>query len=95
MLLDASTTSVELELSGLRKGTNKNADIILVPQPSNDPNDPLNWPLWQRDAILVMYCCCTVCVTGGYASMHPGRYHKLTAIQRRPAPIIDGAANNG
>ena len=26
--------------------------IILVPQPSDDPNDPLNWPLWKRDSIL-------------------------------------------
>ncbi|KAF2099136.1 MFS general substrate transporter [Rhizodiscina lignyota] len=26
--------------------------IILVPQPSDDPNDPLNWPLWKRDLIL-------------------------------------------
>lgn len=25
--------------------------IILVPQPSDDPNDPLNWPLWKRDLI--------------------------------------------
>lgn len=25
--------------------------IILVPQPSDDPNDPLNWPLWHRDLI--------------------------------------------
>lgn len=25
--------------------------IILVPQPSDDPNDPLNWPLWRRDVI--------------------------------------------
>ncbi|KAF2015979.1 MFS transporter-like protein [Aaosphaeria arxii CBS 175.79] len=26
--------------------------ILLVPQPSDDPNDPLNWPLWQRDCIV-------------------------------------------
>ncbi|RJE26570.1 Mfs transporter [Aspergillus sclerotialis] len=26
--------------------------IALVPQPSDDPNDPLNWPLWKRDLIL-------------------------------------------
>jgi MFS family permease len=26
--------------------------ILLVPQPSEDPNDPLNWPLWHRDLIL-------------------------------------------
>jgi MFS family permease len=25
--------------------------IVLVPQPSDDPNDPLNWPLWKRDLI--------------------------------------------
>ncbi|OLN95894.1 Protein HOL1-like protein 2 [Colletotrichum chlorophyti] len=26
-------------------------EIILIPQPSDDPNDPLNWPLWKRDLI--------------------------------------------
>jgi MFS family permease len=25
--------------------------ILLVPQPSDDPNDPLNWPRWKRDTI--------------------------------------------
>ncbi|KAK6376596.1 uncharacterized protein PV06_05868 [Exophiala oligosperma] len=34
----------------------KTGRIILVPQPSNDPNDPLNWPLWQRDCILGILC---------------------------------------
>jgi len=28
--------------------------IILVPQPSDDPNDPLNWPLWRRDLITLI-----------------------------------------
>ncbi|KAF2683249.1 MFS transporter-like protein [Lentithecium fluviatile CBS 122367] len=28
--------------------------ILLVPQPSDDPNDPLNWPLWQRDLIVAI-----------------------------------------
>jgi MFS family permease len=27
---------------------------ILNPQPSDDPNDPLNWPLWKRDLILAI-----------------------------------------
>ncbi|KAK5045417.1 hypothetical protein LTR84_009281 [Exophiala bonariae] len=34
----------------------KTGKIILVPQPSADPNDPLNWPLWQRDLILAILC---------------------------------------
>ncbi|MCJ1276789.1 hypothetical protein MMC21_004596 [Puttea exsequens] len=33
---------------------NKTGTIVLVPQPSDDPNDPLNWPLWKRDLILVI-----------------------------------------
>ncbi|GME23753.1 Major facilitator superfamily [Neofusicoccum parvum] len=33
----------------LKHGSGKNAHIVLVPQPSDDPNDPLNWPLWKKD----------------------------------------------
>jgi hypothetical protein len=65
VLLDAQVNRVELELSGLKRGTGKNTEVILVPQPSSNPNDPLNWPLWYRDLILLVYCYCTLCVTGG------------------------------
>ncbi|KAF4124082.1 Sugar (and other) transporter [Geosmithia morbida] len=30
--------------------------IILIPQPSDDPNDPLNWPLWRRDTATLTLC---------------------------------------
>ncbi|PYH94079.1 MFS general substrate transporter [Aspergillus ellipticus CBS 707.79] len=33
--------------------------IVLVPQPDDSVNDPLNWPVWRRDAALVslgFYC---------------------------------------
>ncbi|KAJ3579193.1 hypothetical protein NPX13_g1376 [Xylaria arbuscula] len=36
---------------GLKCDRSGPVPIILNPQPSDDPNDPLNWPLWQRDAI--------------------------------------------
>jgi hypothetical protein len=49
----------------LKKGSGKDIDIVLIPQPSSDLNDPLNWPLWQRDLILLLYCFCTnICVGG-------------------------------
>lgn len=28
--------------------------IILVPQPTDDPNDPLNWPIRKRDVVLLI-----------------------------------------
>ena len=34
---------------------NKNG-IILQPQPSDSEDDPLNWPLWQRDLITMLLC---------------------------------------
>lgn len=30
--------------------------MVLVPQPSDDPNDPLNWSLRRRDFILAILC---------------------------------------
>jgi len=38
----------------LKCDTSGPVPIILVPQPSDDPNDPLNWPLWKRDVITII-----------------------------------------
>ncbi|KAK0621733.1 major facilitator superfamily domain-containing protein [Bombardia bombarda] len=38
-------------IQGLKCDNSGPLPIILVPQPSDDPNDPLNWPLWRRDLI--------------------------------------------
>ena len=45
---------------------------ILVPQPSNDPNDPLNFTKWQK--IGIVFSCCWFCKT----SPPPFRDHSLT-----------------
>jgi hypothetical protein len=37
--------------------------IILSPQPDASSNDPLNWPVWRRDAALV--CLGLYCMLGG------------------------------
>ncbi|KAH7328910.1 major facilitator superfamily domain-containing protein [Stachybotrys elegans] len=37
--------------------------IILIPQPSDDPNDPLNWPLWKRDLITFILCLAGILAT--------------------------------
>ncbi|KAF3058535.1 hypothetical protein GL218_05253 [Daldinia childiae] len=38
----------------LKHGTGKYSNIILTPQPSDSPNDPLNWPTWRKDVVLVI-----------------------------------------
>ncbi|EED15301.1 MFS transporter, putative [Talaromyces stipitatus ATCC 10500] len=38
--------------------------ILLIPQPSDDPYDPLNWPLWRRDLILaILSLVAVICTT--------------------------------
>jgi hypothetical protein len=63
--LDVKDEASVDESQYLKKGTGRNAHIILIPQPSNDPNDPLNWPLWQRDLIFMILTACTLVTIGG------------------------------
>ncbi|PVH85884.1 MFS transporter-like protein [Cadophora sp. DSE1049] len=51
------------ESAGLKCDTSGSVPIILVPQPSDDPNDPLNWPLWKRDVIMLILCVVSIFAT--------------------------------
>ncbi|EAT85210.1 hypothetical protein HBH56_171260 [Parastagonospora nodorum] len=53
------TLSEEQHLStesaiGLKRGTGRDAEIILIPQPSEDPNDPLNWSTTKKWVIMLI-----------------------------------------
>lgn len=48
--------ATEENSNGLKCDTSGKQPIILIPQPSDDPNDPLNWPLWRRDLITFTLC---------------------------------------
>ncbi|KAI0469593.1 hypothetical protein F4859DRAFT_136103 [Xylaria cf. heliscus] len=43
-----SFTSIDPKRN-LKYGVGKYATVELSPQPSEDPNDPLNWPLWKKN----------------------------------------------
>jgi hypothetical protein len=42
--------------AGLKHGTGRSAHIVLAPQPSEDPNDPLNWSAWKKELCLMVLC---------------------------------------
>ncbi|KAJ5625982.1 hypothetical protein N7510_002291 [Penicillium lagena] len=58
-------------ITGLKYDYSGKVPIILVPQPSDDPNDPLNWPLWRRDLILAVLSWVTVLCTTLSSIMAP------------------------
>lgn len=54
VLLNDEAAHAEINTSGLKHATGKDSHLVLAPQPSNDPNDPLNWSLWKRDLNLAI-----------------------------------------
>jgi hypothetical protein len=52
VILDEEAGHTENQTQNLKHGEGKDAHIILAPQPSEDPNDPLNWPRFRKDVAL-------------------------------------------
>ena len=42
----------------------KSGTIVLISQPSDDPNDPLNWPRWRKEMFIISAIWGTACVGG-------------------------------
>jgi MFS family permease len=42
-----------MRTKNIKFGRGKNSKVELIPQPSDDPNDPLNWPRWRKDLNVV------------------------------------------
>lgn len=59
-----------LDTSRLRHDKGRNSDVLLVPQPSKSPNDPLNWPLWKKD-LMLFFICIDTAVVGAWVSIQP------------------------
>jgi hypothetical protein len=64
VLLDDEAAHSEERLVGLKHGKGKDSHIVLSPQPSDDPNDPLNWPMWKKDMIIAILCLGTMLNAG-------------------------------
>lgn len=56
VILEETAAHSQDVTGGLKHGTGRNANIVLVPQPSNDPNDPLNWPMSKKLTALGITC---------------------------------------
>jgi hypothetical protein len=50
------------------------SDVILVPQPSTDVNDPLRWPNWKKICVFLNICVFTAMVTGYVSGFSPALY---------------------
>jgi hypothetical protein len=57
ILLDESAGNEDAaQTLDLKHAAGKDSHIILAPQPSEDPNDPLNWSHFRKDLVLLILC---------------------------------------
>ncbi|SMR49038.1 unnamed protein product [Zymoseptoria tritici ST99CH_1E4] len=54
--LDPEWPPGTVKLAQLLAVNAKGSDIVLQPRPTNDPNDPLNWPRWQKAINYTLAC---------------------------------------
>ncbi|MCJ1473471.1 hypothetical protein MMC13_002122 [Lambiella insularis] len=69
------------------KKKTKNGEIILVPQPEESMNDPLNWPSWRRDVALLslgFYCM----VGGGMTPVLAAGFNNVAATYNIAEPKV-------
>lgn len=62
----------DLEISGIDSNLLKHdpsGEIVLVPQPSDSPNDPYNWPRWKKEAFTLTFAYGCGCVGGKIPSL--------------------------
>lgn len=52
--------------------------IVLVPQPSDSPNDPYNWPRWKKEMFTVAIAYGCGCVGGKHLAKAP--FHRHDAV---------------
>ncbi|KIW73930.1 hypothetical protein PV04_02009 [Phialophora macrospora] len=52
VLLDQQAAHSEDQTGRLKHGTGRNSNMVLAPQPSEDPNDPLNWSPLKKHIVL-------------------------------------------
>lgn len=71
-LADTNEGNRKQYISELRHSSGKDKDIILVPQPSESPRDPLNWPLWRKDTVFLILCCSSAITNAWSFMLTPG-----------------------
>ena len=68
---DSSQELGGVDTSRLKHGRGRYSHIVLVPQPSNDPNDPLNWPQWKKEMIIILVSGAALMATVVYCTILP------------------------
>ena len=80
----------EIPRDALKHGKGRFSSIILIPQPSDSPNDPLNWPQWKKEAILLIVSL-SAAVVGAFGPMLSPGFVEISAQLNITVEILSQA----
>lgn len=61
---------------------------MLAPQPSDDPNDPLNWPMWRKELITAILCLGAMLHAGTNGPLLNASYFAIAQTLDRPLTSV-------
>ncbi|KAJ9145292.1 Major facilitator superfamily domain, general substrate transporter [Pleurostoma richardsiae] len=79
--------------ANLKHGTGRYENVVLVPQPSDSPNDPLNWPHRKKVVVSWLLCLGAGLASGTSQFLNPAHTHiskLIAAILTTPLARIYG-----
>lgn len=82
LLIDLIASGQPQHDNNLRKG-----DFFLVPQPSEDLNDPLRWPKWKKHAAFASICALAFFSSCSVGSLSPAFYLLSLEFEREISQI--------
>ncbi|TKA69878.1 hypothetical protein B0A55_08828 [Friedmanniomyces simplex] len=88
VLLNDHAAHTEDITGTLKHGRGRDADIVLSPQPSEDPNDPLNWSTWKKEVIIWILCLGAMLHAGVNGPFLNASYFEISALLGRPLPVV-------
>lgn len=88
VILDQSAAGPSESHEHLKRGSGKESHIVLVPQPADDPNDPLNWSNSKKLAVFATILLGTtfVCVVPVWSPLFQSSLHCEVANLRYRHP---------
>ena len=80
-------------LASHRFKSKENSDIVLIPQPTDDPNDPLNWPRWKKHVALVSVSFLSMAAGWYIGGLGPAIPHLIAEFNTDLNTTINGVIN--
>ncbi|EXJ57303.1 hypothetical protein A1O7_07650 [Cladophialophora yegresii CBS 114405] len=88
VLLNDEAAHSEAVTGGLKHGKGRDAHILLSPQPSEDPNDPLNWSLFKKEVIIAILCLGAMLNAGTNGPLLNASYFEMSQQINKPINTV-------